>query len=116
MITMPDVIVGKGPAWLRAIEFTLMSEEFLGNKKDPENNRTVKRFCGMVGASIQTIANDITTFMGSQSIGSTDTWEVLHKKTHEGWELSRFKDVICDRYAELVPEGAITPGIEKMLL
>lgn len=112
---MPNVVIGKGPAWLRAIEFTLMSSELLGNKRDPENNRAVKRTCAMVGATIKTLGNQIAQLMSSGAMSSTDNWELLHKKTHEAWEMSKLKDIMCDRFTELVPEGALTPGVEEKL-
>ena len=107
MVDVPEPKLSGGPAWFRAIRDVLLAEDVL--PPDRESNRARKNYCQRTGESLDIYLSMVNGLM-AKARNKPEFWHTLHKTTHEAWELSRFKELLCEKWEETIPPTALTPA------
>lgn len=90
---VPSAKVTPGPAWLRAVREVLLNPDALPQVSKKPSVDARRTFCKNSQAGLDVIMSQVILLMASEK--GPEFWETLHKKTHEGWELSRLGEVLC---------------------
>lgn len=110
MVDVPEPKLTGGPAWFRAIRDVLLAEDVL--PPDREANRARKTYCQRTGESLDIYLSMVNGLM-AKARNKSEFWLTLHKTTHEAWELSRLKEILCEKWEETIPPTALTEAARR---
>jgi len=111
---VPRPTITPGPAWLRAVREVLLNPDALPQVNEKPSVDARRTFCKNSQAGLDVIMSQVILLMASEK--GPEFWETLHKKTHEGWELSRLGEILCiPAWMGLRRKPPISPAQKKAL-
>jgi len=111
---VPSAKVTPGPAWLRAVREILLNPDALPKVSTKPGIDARRTFCRNSQDGLDVVLSQVILLLGSEK--GPEFWETFHKKTHEGWELSRLSELLCVPWTGLRRKPPMTPAQKESLI